>query len=418
MLFAYAASNQYDVQHIDIASAFLNADLDGDEMFIEQPRHLPHVPGMICKLHKAIYGLRTAPRRWQQTLRQKLLELGCTQLKCDPNVFRREKALISTYVDDFKVIGPADATEKFISQLEQIYKLRRLGLITNYLGMEVTKDLSPDGFAFHLSQEAKIGKLVSDLNISRPADTPIADDNKIDLDVDIPSIDPELYRSAVGQLLHISLLTRPDISYAVLRLTQHVSKPSQNAHRALLQCGRYLLQTKDHTLCFNPGKSTILESSDSSWGTATQSKATSGNVFMLNGAPISWTAKRQSLTAQSTCEAEYIAASTLATTARWILPLFDELWQQNHGPISVQMDNQSAILTANSGGLNSRNRHFLIRNAVLKEALKDRMITLVYTPSEQVTADGFTKGLQRVKHASFLSLLHMSTSRGGVGSRA
>ena len=418
MLFAYAVAKQYDIQHIDITAAFLNAELDTN-LFIEQPKHLPFVPGMVCKLHKAIYGLRSAPKRWQQQLRNKLMTLGFSQLKCDPNVFRRQSLPVSTYVDDFKVIGPAEATETFISELENIYKLRRLGLISSYLGMEIEKSWSPAGFTYELRQEAKIKKLLIDLQISREADIPIANDNQIDLNTDAPAADPEKYRSAVGQLLHISLLTRPDISYAVMRLTQKVSYPSENAFKALHQCARYLNRTKDLGLCFKPGNSTILASSDSSWGTTTQSKATSGNVFMLNGAPIAWLAKRQSLTAQSTCEAEYIAACTLSTTAQWILPLFNEIWGEDHGPITVQMDNQSAIATAVSGGLNARNRHYLIRNAVLKEALKNKIITLSYTPSERVLADGFTKALQRQKHASFLSLIKMANSRGGVdGSRA
>lgn len=64
---------------------------------------------LVYKLKKALYGLRTAPRRWQQKLRAVLASIGFTSLKHDQNVFRREDIMISTYVDDFMVLNVSDS---------------------------------------------------------------------------------------------------------------------------------------------------------------------------------------------------------------------------------------------------------------------------------------------------------------------
>ena len=74
MLLALAAGHNLYIRHVDITAAFLHAEIDRP-IYIEQP-HGKELPGdLVCKLHKAIYGLKTAPRRWQLKLRQVLNEM-------------------------------------------------------------------------------------------------------------------------------------------------------------------------------------------------------------------------------------------------------------------------------------------------------------------------------------------------------
>lgn len=408
LFFAYAAQNNYAVRHIDVTSAFLNAPLD-TPIYLQQPPHLPGTPGMVCRLHKAIYGLRTAPRRWQETLGKALIEKGFKPLKGDRNIYKRGSLLMSVYVDDFKITGPSDDIEAAVSDLKSLYNIKDLGPVSQYLGMEVSR--TPSG-AYQLSQRQKVDNLIRVLGLdnARPLRVPIPDDNLLDRETEdaLSLADAKLYRTAVGQLLHISLLTRPDIAYAAMRLAQRFALPTANALRYLKSVGRYLLGTRNACLTYQQADSAILGSSDSSWSTASQARATTGNVFLINGSPIAWKAKRQSLTAQSTCEAEYVAASTAATQARWLLPLVNEIWDLDHGPIPLQMDNQAAIATAKADCVTARNRHFLIRQAVLREAISDHVISVIYTPTDKVIADGLTKALQRLKHAEFVSMLKMA----------
>ena len=62
-LLAYAAFKGYKVYQMDVKSAFLNGILD-EEVYIEQPKGFvgPDKKNMVCKLHKALYSLKQAPR--------------------------------------------------------------------------------------------------------------------------------------------------------------------------------------------------------------------------------------------------------------------------------------------------------------------------------------------------------------------
>ena len=67
MLLALAAIRNLQIRDVDITAAFLHADIDCP-IFIEQPHGREHPGNLVCKLNKSIYGLKTAPRRWQEKL--------------------------------------------------------------------------------------------------------------------------------------------------------------------------------------------------------------------------------------------------------------------------------------------------------------------------------------------------------------
>ncbi|KAI1007228.1 hypothetical protein K3495_g988 [Podosphaera aphanis] len=151
------------------------------------------------------------------------------------------------------------------------------------------------------------------------ASTPISDDNPINRDTDDLCSTPDAvtYRSTVGTLLHVTNMTRPDIEYAVNRLCHCVHNPSKNVFLSFKHLVRCVSRTKSATLLFYKGiKAELTASLDSSWGSTTSFKGTSGKIFFICGTPIVWTSKKQTVTAQSTCEAEYAALTTLAVTAQ------------------------------------------------------------------------------------------------------
>lgn len=108
MLLAFAACKSLYIRHVNITTAFLHADLDRP-LYIEQPHLRESNENLVCKLHKAICGLKTAPRRWQEKLRNVLQQNGYHSFKFYPNVFRRSNTIISTYVDDFMIISHSEA---------------------------------------------------------------------------------------------------------------------------------------------------------------------------------------------------------------------------------------------------------------------------------------------------------------------
>ncbi|KHJ35411.1 hypothetical protein EV44_g4174 [Erysiphe necator] len=117
---------------------------------------------------------------------------------------------------------------------------------------------------------------------------------------------------------------------------------------------------------------------------------------MINGSPIAWWSKKQTMIAQSTCEAEYAALTSLVIAARWIRPLYEELFKVAPSPIKTEIDKTAAMITANTKKITARNRHFLMKESTIREAIKDGIITLEFTPIDKCKADGLTKALQRV----------------------
>lgn len=86
-------------------------------------------------------------------------------------------------------------------------------------------------------------------------------------------------------------------------------------------------------------------------------RSTSGYVFLLSGAPISWSSRKQSVVALSTCEAEYIAACSAACQALWLSSLLSELNVDIGEVVELQVDNKSAIDLAKNPVSHGRSKH-------------------------------------------------------------
>jgi len=408
LLLALVASRGLRLRHIDITAAYLHSNLDMP-MYIEQP-HGMEVPGdYVCRLKKAIYGLKTVPRRWAAKLRSVLEARGFKPLKWDANIYRKSDTIISTYVDDFMILAITDyQIDTVIKMLEQDLQIRDLGQMNCFLGINIEQS---DGIRIH--QADKIADVLNDLGLSdcRGASTPIADDSMVDRDEErlVDADTATKYRSAVGSLLHIAIMTRPDIQYAVNRLASRMRAPIENAMLALKHLARYMSRTKGATLYFPAGlKPQLTGSTDSSWGTIFSPKSIAGNSILVGGTPVCWASKKQPTTAQSTCEAEYKALQLLTRTTMVIKPLFEEIFGRSDGAMPTQIDNTAAILIAESRKISTRNRHFLMAESVVRDAIAAGLLRLQYTPSEEVIADGLTKALQRQKHADFCRMVRVS----------
>jgi hypothetical protein len=144
MLLAIAAHCGWSVHHMDVKSAFLNGDLQ-EEVYVQQP------PGFIddkhknkvLRLHKALYGLRQAPRAWNHKLNASLLALGFSRCVNEHGMYTRGRGdgrlIVGVYVDDLIISGgDAAAVTKFKTQMKNTFRMSDLGLLSYYLGLEVT----------------------------------------------------------------------------------------------------------------------------------------------------------------------------------------------------------------------------------------------------------------------------------------
>lgn len=115
------------------------------------------------------------------------------------------------------------------------------------------------------------------------------------------------YKEAVGSLLCLAMVTRPDIAYAVSAVSQHAESPSKEYWNAVKRIIKYIKGIK-----FESSKEnlTLTAFSDADFaGDKETRKSTSGFVIKLGNAPVVWGSQKQRCVALSTTESEYVAAS-------------------------------------------------------------------------------------------------------------
>ena len=219
--------------------------------------------------------------------------------------------------------------------------------------------------------------------------------------------------------MHLACYTRPDIMVAVNTLAQLQKKPSRPAKsNALLHIIRYLKGTPDLGITFSrpttqSTTSPVCLFSDANWASDTDPRSTSGVVLLVNQAPVHGYAKRQTLTARSTCEAEFIAADLAVREAIWAQQLWADISRLPLSPIPLHVDNQSAVHLACREDLKARNRHFLIRHETVREAIAAKVITPSPHPSLRRPPTDLPSRYQPLLISrAFLSLLSLQS--GGV----
>ncbi|UYV60538.1 K02A2.6-like [Cordylochernes scorpioides] len=139
------------------------------------------------------------------------------------------------------------------------------------------------------------------------------------------------YRQTIGSLMYLMTGTRPDIAYAVSRVSQFMNNPGPSHWTAVKKIFGYLKATKNIGICFGGSSCTtsLIGFSDADFaGDLDTRKSTTGYVFMLNNGPISWCSQKQNCVSLSTTESEYIAASKATKEAIWLRQLLRELHQE------------------------------------------------------------------------------------------
>jgi hypothetical protein len=218
------------------------------------------------------------------------------------------------------------------------------------------------------------------------------------------------YLSAVGSLLYLSTMTRPDISYAVGVLARFNSNPGQQHWTAVKHLFRYIKGTLDYKLTFgpiSPSAPLFTTYSDADYGGCKDSgKSTGGYVVMMGGAAVSWRSKIQPTLSQSTTEAEFVAAGEAGKELKWMRNLLNELGYGVTGPSTLYLDNQSAIQVCKNPEHHGRMKHLDLKYFWLRdEVARKKAIKVEYVPTGDQLADILTKPLGRVLVDKFVKLL-------------
>jgi hypothetical protein len=258
-----------------------------------------------------------------------------------------------------------------------------------------------------LSQTHYVEKMLSRFGYSnsKPAPTPYDANLVLRKNLRI-MVDQLRYSQITGSLMYLASATRPDIAYAVSKLSRFVSNPGSEHWSALERVMRYLVGTMNYDIHY-PGDPKVLEGySDANWiSDAAESKATSGYVFTLGGGVVSWKSCKQTILTRSTMEAELTALDTATVEAEWLRELLMDLptIEKPTPTILMNCDNQMVIVKVNSSKDNMKSsRHVKRRLKSIRKLGNTCVIALDYIHTSKNLADQFTKGLSRIviDHAS------------------
>ena len=168
------------------------------------------------------------------------------------------------------------------------------------------------------------------------------------------------YASVVGSLMYAMLCTRPNICYAVSIVSRYQSNSGSEHWTAIKHILKYLNRTKRYFLVFGGEDLTVQGYTNSYFQSDIDDrKSISRFVFTLGKGTISWRSCKQDTTADSTTEAEYIAASEAAKEAMWIRKFIQELEvvPSIESPITIYCDNSGAVANAVEPRTHQRTKH-------------------------------------------------------------
>ena len=286
---------------------------------------------LVCKLKRSIYGLKQASRQWYLKFHDTITFFRFQENKLDDCVYLKVSGskfiFLILYVDDILLATNAlsllHETKRFLSKNFEMKDMKSASFV---LSIEIHIDRSKK--ILGLSQKSYITKVVERFQMQNCSTISclIIKGDKLSQD-QCPQNDLEQhkmktipYDSVVGSVMYVQIYTCPNISFAVGMLRRFQSNLGFDHWIATKKVMRYLQGTKDLILTYkHSDQFEIVGYSDSDFmGCIDSMKSTSGYVFILAGGAISWKSVKQTITASSTMEAEFIACHEATSQAIWL----------------------------------------------------------------------------------------------------
>lgn len=399
---------------IDINCAYLYANLS-DIVYMRQPpgyvdaRH----PDYVCKLNRAIYGLKQSGREWYMEISSVLEKLNFNKLKWANGVFYKNGIILLLYVDDIVLIAETnEKIKKAIKTLESKFELKKLGPTKLLLGVKFNENngkicLSQEHYIEEVYQRfKKFHPPISSLPISKgciysKSQSPTTNEELKEMEK-IP------YRSLIGCLAFIASRTRPDITFAVNLFSQFQQNPGQQHWTGLLKLLGYLYATKELSLDLSrTEKLNLTAYSDSDFAACRDDRiSVGGYIIMCDRSPIVWRSAKQRCVALSTMESEFINIVETAKELMWIRNVLEECRTARISNINCEKyllfnDNMSAISFSKSPIENIRSKHIDVRLHFVRDLVNRDIFEIKYINTKLNLADLFTKAPTKVQLQKF-----------------
>ncbi|GJU71817.1 zinc finger, CCHC-type containing protein [Tanacetum coccineum] len=338
LLIVMASIYNLIIHQLDVKSTFLNGELD-EEVYMNQPQGfiMSGNENKMCKLIKSLYGLKQAPKF-------SMKDMG-------------EADVILSIKIKHKSNGIAISQSHYIEKVPKKFNYFDCTLVST--PMDTSEKLMPNN-----------GQAASQLE----------------------------YSKVIGCLMYAMTCTRPDIAFAVGKLSMYTSNPGTQHWKAIQRVLKYLKKTMDYKLTYNSYPSVLEGYTDASWiSNSEDNSSISGWVFLLGGGAICWASKKQTCITGSTMEYEFVALAVAGKEAEWLRNLILEipLWSKPITPIFIRCDGAATLAKAYSQMYNGKSRHLGVRHSMIHELITNGVISIEFVRSQQNLADHLTKGLAR-----------------------
>jgi len=434
---ALTALENLECHQVDVNNAFTESFLK-EEIYMSPPAGVTIAPGRVLRVLRSLYGLKQAARDWYESCVKELKKLGFHQCPADPCLLLMHSdrsLMLLLYVDDISISGRSLADiDWFKNAFGSIFKVKDLGEMKKILGIRITRNRPERTLRMDQTHylEEVLKRLQMRADKHNPTEFPMNGyDSLRPAGPQDQRISQRDYQHAIGSLMYAAIHTRPDISFAIGRLSQYLSDPAKHHGHALKALLRYVRSTVDLGIVYGiSGSSNLIGYSDSDYASdKLDRKSILGYCYMLGEGPVSWISRKQKSVATSTTEAEYMALSTCAKEGLWITQLLKDMKMNKYlgdnkhrvdikensvheisSPIQLMGDNQAALTLVKDAHIHERSKHIDVAYHHVRDLHTKNQIRVSFVPSQDMIADGFTKPLPKQSFKRFVDQLGLKSS--------
>ena len=307
------------------------------------------------------------------------------------------------YVDDILLIGnDIEVLSSVKGWLQNKFDMKDLGEANYILGIKLLRDRMNKVLA--LSQALYIDKILARFSMenSKKGTLPFRHGVHLSKKHSPKTLEHKErmsripFASAVGSLMYVMLCTRPDICYVVGIFSRYQSDPREEHWITVKHILKYLRRTRDYMLVYSSGSLETISYTDSDFqGDIDSRKSTYGYVFTLNGGAICWRSVKQTCVADSTNEAEYVAAFEAAKEAVWLKKFLLDLQVilSVDRPITFYCDNSGVVAQSKEPRYHKKQKHIERKYHLICDIIERGDTVVTKIASKENLADPFTKTL-------------------------
>jgi hypothetical protein len=392
----------------DVKSAFTQAPLLDRRVFVHLPPGMKRT-GHIGLLKKSLYGLRSAPQRWNSMIDALLKKCGFKSLTSDPCFYyvieEANTTLICLHVDDgLSATSNMQFLDGVLKQLQEHMSIMVDREAKEILGGTLKTD---DSGAISISHRPTLEAVTAIAGFEKAtgaASTPV--------DLDIKAMLAEMIKHQqedqevlatqrfVGTLAYVARESRPDLSFISNLLARYATRANSAIQPVLKKCARYVSRTINYSLTYTASNTKsnfqvrALVDSDLG-GDLDTLKSTSGWLVYIESNLVAWASKLQRHVTTSTAEAEISALCAAAKETIILRNILKELKLLKPGPSVISCDNQPVVGICKAKTHFGKTRHIALKTAALMEWIEKGELVIKHISSSANTADILTKPLKK-----------------------